>query len=89
METACAEVGRDPSTLEVTVGVHIATPGEAGDAPDPSRVLTGTPEEIAAGFRAYEEAGVGHLICGALAHTTYAYTRDVIAHTAQALTLRR
>jgi probable F420-dependent oxidoreductase len=89
MEAACAEVGRDPSTLEVTVGVQIATPEEAGDAPDPARVLTGTPEEIAAGFRAYEEAGVGHLICGALAHTTFEYTRDVIALTAQALTLRR
>lgn len=96
MEAACAAVGRDPGTLEVTVGVHIAPPAapgatadesesEPGPPPDPDRVLTGTPAEIAAAFRAYRQAGVGHIICGALAHTTYEYTSQVITHTAAAL----
>ena len=90
MDAACAEVGRDPKTLAVTVGVHVAVP-DAADAPpaDPAKVLSGTPDEIAAAFRAYREAGVDHLICGALAHTTHAYTTGVIAHVAAALELYR
>jgi len=92
MEAACVAVGRDPGTLQVTVGVHIAppptpgaTPEESEPTPDPAKVLSGTPAEIAAAFRDYRQAGVGHIICGALAHTTYEYTSEVIAHTAAAL----
>ena len=88
MRAACAEVGRDPSTMEVTVGVHIAPPGEI-EEPDGAKVLTGTAEEIAAGLRAYAEAGVGHVIVGALAHSTAEYTAQVIAHTAAALQVYR
>ena len=32
LDAACAEVGRDPKTLEVTVGVSVAFP-DLGDAP--------------------------------------------------------
>ncbi len=63
---ACAEVGRDPQTLETTAGLTIAFPDIVeGDAPsdDPARVLTGTAAEIAAGLREYEALGVGHAIC--------------------------
>ena len=96
MEAACAAVGREPGTLQVTVGVHVAPPtapaasleGSAPD-PDPARVLTGTPAEIAAAFDAYREAGVDHIICGALAHTTYEYTSQVIAHVGGALAAYR
>ncbi len=67
LETACAEVGRDPKTLETTAGVNITFPDlvESDTPPDnsPDRVLTGTAEEIAAGLREYEALGVGHVIC--------------------------
>ena len=90
MEAACAEVGRDPATLAVTVGVHVLPPEHPdAAAADPARVLTGSPAEIAAGFRAYDEAGVDHVICGALAHTTYDHTSRTIAHAAEALAAYR
>jgi probable F420-dependent oxidoreductase len=85
-DAACAEVGRDPSTVSITVGVHIAPADEAFETPpDPARVLTGTPEEVATALHAYRDAGIAHIICGALAHTTYDYTARTIAHLATAL----
>ena len=66
LEAACATVGRDPATLEVTVGINVAVP-ELGEpaAPDhdPDTVLTGSADEIAAGLRVYADLGVGHAIC--------------------------
>jgi alkanesulfonate monooxygenase SsuD/methylene tetrahydromethanopterin reductase-like flavin-dependent oxidoreductase (luciferase family) len=65
LETACAQVGRDPKTLEVTAGVQVAYPdlGEVGfPLDDADKVLTGSAEEIAAGLREYDELGVGHII---------------------------
>ena len=65
LDAASAQVGRDPSTLEVTVGVSVAFP-DLGTVPananDPAKFLTGSNEEIAASMRAYADAGVGHLI---------------------------
>jgi probable F420-dependent oxidoreductase len=61
MEAACREVGRDPRTLEVTVGVTVSY--REGDRPDPLKALSGSAEEIAAGLRGYADAGVGHVIC--------------------------
>jgi probable F420-dependent oxidoreductase len=87
---ACADVGRDPATVEITVGVHLAPPdAEFETAPDPAKLLTGTPEEVATALHAYREAGVNHIICGALAHTNYDYTRRTIAHLASALEVYR
>ena len=85
-EAACTEVGRDPSTVEITVGVHLAPPdAEFETPPDPAKLLTGTPEEVAGALHAYRSDGVHHIICGALAHTTYDYTTRTIAHLATAL----
>ena len=92
MDAACVAADRDPASLTVTVGVHVATPAEAASSEtlvDPNRLLTGTPAEIAAAFRDYEAAGVDHLICGALAHTTYDYTTQVIDLVTEALALYR
>jgi probable F420-dependent oxidoreductase len=62
LAAACAAEGRDPATLEVTVGVQVDYSG--APPANPARPpLTGAPEEIAAGLRAYAEAGVGHVIC--------------------------
>lgn len=92
LEQACADVGRDPHTLDVTVGVHIAHPesGVTESIPiDRSQALTGTPEEVATGLLAYRDAGVSHVICGALAHVTYDYTAHVLTHLADALKVYR
>ena len=92
LETACAEIGRDPKTIAVTVGVNIfypmpgMTPGRQIDA---DRTLMGTPEEIAAGLRAYDEAGVSHVICGALEHSTYEYGSYVLRQLSEALKVYR
>ena len=68
-EAACQEVGRDPATLAVTVGVTVAFPDllpeedEPATDVDASKVLRGSVEEIAAGLRTYAEQGVEHVIC--------------------------
>ncbi len=64
LEQACVAEGRDPATLAVTVGVNVRGPGATGEPPaDASKVLSGSPEEVAAGLRAYAELGVAHVIC--------------------------
>ena len=65
LEAACAEVGRDPSTLAVTVGVSVryAAPGHPPEeTPDPDKALFGSAEDVAAGLRVYAEQGVAHVI---------------------------
>ena len=70
LDRALADLGKDASAVETTVGVSVrfpdlerefyraATPdGEL----DPDRVLTGSPAEMADVFREYERLGVGHL----------------------------
>ncbi len=87
LEAACVEVGRDPQTLEVTVGVQVAYP-DLGDVTmpieDPDKVLTGSTSEIAAGLRAYDALGVGHLIVNLAPNTASAQARF-----AEALALAR
>jgi alkanesulfonate monooxygenase SsuD/methylene tetrahydromethanopterin reductase-like flavin-dependent oxidoreductase (luciferase family) len=67
LHAACDEVGRPRNEIEITVGLNVSYP-DPGDAPsepvDPTKVLTGTAEEMAAEFKRYEAMGVGHLICG-------------------------
>lgn len=66
LEAACVDVGRDPQSLAVTVGVSVTYPAATASdetPPDPAKTLTGSPEEIAAGLRAYADLGVAHLIC--------------------------
>jgi alkanesulfonate monooxygenase SsuD/methylene tetrahydromethanopterin reductase-like flavin-dependent oxidoreductase (luciferase family) len=62
LEAACAEVGRDPRTLEVTVGLNVNF--EQREEPlDPKRALFGSAAEVAAGLKAHADEGVGHAIC--------------------------
>jgi len=75
LEAACAEVGRDPATIEVTVGVAVDFPEAGTDAPDPDRALSGSAEEIAAGLREYADLGVGHVICACAPNTTASLER--------------
>lgn len=78
LEAACAEIGRDIKTIDITVGVTVAYP-DMGEVPenvdDSSKFITGTAAEIASGFRAHEAAGVAHLICITNPFTTPALER--------------
>jgi probable F420-dependent oxidoreductase len=65
LRAALAEAGRDPASLEVTVGVNVVLP-EFADADHPSleitpSTLTGSPAQLAAELQAYAELGVGHV----------------------------
>ncbi len=64
---ACARVGRDPSTLGITVGVTVRYPdhavaAEGAEDDPPPKALVGTPEEIAEGLAAYAAEGTDHVI---------------------------
>ena len=66
LAAAETEVGRDPASLEITASINIAFP-DLGDVPDdaadPGNYLNGaTAAELAAGLRAFAEAGVGHVM---------------------------
>lgn len=67
--------GRDPATLKLTAGVNVAFP-ELGEAPegsdDPATYITGSVEDVAIAFRAYEKRGFDHLNVLVAPHTTEA-----------------
>jgi alkanesulfonate monooxygenase SsuD/methylene tetrahydromethanopterin reductase-like flavin-dependent oxidoreductase (luciferase family) len=65
LDAACSDVGRDPGTLDVTVGQIVATPETTRD-PDESastgRFSFTSAEDLADEWRGFEELGVAHLI---------------------------
>ena len=65
MHDACAEVGRDPETLELTVGQIVTFPGLAEEDDFPGgteRFMFAGSDELAAEWRSFETLGVRHLI---------------------------
>ena len=60
VDEACREVDRDPATLARSAAVIVEVGSHAPSAMA-GPPLTGGPAEIAAGLRAYAEAGVSHL----------------------------
>ena len=58
---ACAAIGRDPATLEITVGTEIRLNPREDDG-SPERAISGSPEEIARHLQDFARAGVAHLI---------------------------
>lgn len=75
LDAACATVGRDPATLERTVGVNVRYPDllparatTADDGPGQEPALVGD-EAIVAGLAAYADEGTSHVIA-ALEPTT-------------------
>src|SRR6185312_12985180 len=61
MVARCAEVGRDPASLELTVGTFVHLPENGRPVAD-DRAISGTYEEIAATLQAFASVGVAHLI---------------------------
>jgi alkanesulfonate monooxygenase SsuD/methylene tetrahydromethanopterin reductase-like flavin-dependent oxidoreductase (luciferase family) len=66
IDTACESAGRDPKAVERTAAIYVQLPGgkgrSSGDAQmAPSIPITGTPEEIATGLRAYDGLGLSHI----------------------------
>jgi len=62
MLEACQKVGRDPATLELTVGTltHVLAPGES-PKPD-EKAIIGTAEEVAERLHAFAALGVSHMV---------------------------
>jgi probable F420-dependent oxidoreductase len=58
---ACAVVGRDPASVELTVGTVVRLPS-SNETADAEKTVSGSPEEIARRLEGFAEAGVGHLI---------------------------
>jgi len=69
VDDGCRAVGRDPATLERTVSISVDPSGQRefprhwylDDDLQAARPLTGSPEEMAAGIRAFAAQGVSHL----------------------------
>jgi probable F420-dependent oxidoreductase len=62
LRTVCAVAGRDPATLEVTVGITIAAEaGEEWGRPGAPASLPGEPDVVGDALRAYAALGVGHV----------------------------
>jgi alkanesulfonate monooxygenase SsuD/methylene tetrahydromethanopterin reductase-like flavin-dependent oxidoreductase (luciferase family) len=60
VDTACEAAGRSPMTLERSAAVIVEVgPHEPSAMTGPP--LTGSPAEIAAGLRAYADAGLSHV----------------------------
>lgn len=62
LDAACEQAGRDPATLERTVGVSVRYPDATapGASPDPTKRIDGDPDAptvVADGLRAFADAG--------------------------------
>ena len=69
MLAACEAVGRDPATLELTIGT-VAQPLSSGESAEPSdSVITGSPEEVAKVLMSFGQLGASHLIVNARPRT--------------------
>jgi len=70
LHVALGAAGRDPATLEITVGIFVAFEGAAADAP--ATAIRGSLEEVADALAGYEGLGASHLIAHVFPRTTEA-----------------
>jgi alkanesulfonate monooxygenase SsuD/methylene tetrahydromethanopterin reductase-like flavin-dependent oxidoreductase (luciferase family) len=61
LSQACAIIGRDPATIEMTVGTEVRLQPLKDDG-SPDNAISGTPEEIASRLQAFASVGTSHLI---------------------------
>jgi len=60
---ACAAAGRDPATMELTVGFSARPPGSPlAPGEDPGTFFTGSEAELAERLADWQAAGIGHVI---------------------------
>ena len=79
---ACAAVGRDPATLDITVGINVRYPDlaiEGFPVGTEGEALSGSTDEVAAGLAAYAELGVAHVIANVEPATPAAIERFATA----------
>ncbi len=62
LKAACAAVGRDVGTIELTAGTFVTLPTAGAATEDDGKSITGTPEEIATKLQGFADIGVKHLI---------------------------
>ncbi len=65
LEEACRAEDRDPATVEITVGVSVVYPellAQPPSAEEQGKALSGDAATVAAGLRAFADAGVGHVM---------------------------
>ena len=64
LDAALEAEGRDPATVERTVGIEIGDPELAPPAEEDGedRAFEGSVDELADALAAYDELGIGHLI---------------------------
>jgi probable F420-dependent oxidoreductase len=79
MHNACAEEGRDPGSIDVTVGVSVSFPDLGTVQPFASQPLTGSISVLAEAFRLYADAGAAHLILQTTPQTVPALNRVIDA----------
>ena len=70
LHAALTAAGRDPATLEITVGIFVAFEGAAADAPD--RAIRGSLDEVADALAGYAALGAKHLIAHVFPRTATA-----------------
>ena len=58
---ACAAVGRDPATIELTAGTVVRLLESSEDA-TAEKAISGSPEEIASRLQSFADVGASHLI---------------------------
>jgi probable F420-dependent oxidoreductase len=74
MRTACTSVGREPSSLGLTVSVAVAYP-DLGAASSRANSLVGSAEEIARALRGYADLGIDHVMIEFAPYTPAALDR--------------
>jgi probable F420-dependent oxidoreductase len=82
LHVALEAAGRDPATLEITVGIFVAFEGAEADAPD--RAIRGSIDDIAGALAGYAGLGAKHLI----AHV-FPRTPEAVRQLAEAAALAR
>ena len=70
LHAALSAAGRDPATLEITVGIFVAFEGADADAPE--RAIRGSLDEVADALAGYEGLGARHLIAHVFPRTAEA-----------------
>jgi probable F420-dependent oxidoreductase len=84
LKAACAQVGRDPASLDVTVAASVVYPHLGETHGYGAQPLAGSAEQIAATMQGYADLGVSHLV-----FQVTPYTIPALERLAQSLRLFR